>query len=163
MEVSLCVDCLFIRILYPGGAVSIISSGYERAARTFYELAIEVRARCRSSESAVLTLGLAATCVWRFRPIREETTSRCGEPVLALSSSPTWPVGRCFCLQPTPPAWHFLWPSLMVRWARLHWLMITCLLEKSPRRSVQLHLLLLEVQKQKIMRAQLDTDPVVPS
>lgn len=31
------------RILYPGGGVSIISSGYERAAKIFYELAIEVK------------------------------------------------------------------------------------------------------------------------
>lgn len=31
------------RILYPGGSVSIVSSGYERAAKIFYELAIEVK------------------------------------------------------------------------------------------------------------------------
>lgn len=31
------------RILYPGGGVSIVSSGYERAAKIFYELAIEVK------------------------------------------------------------------------------------------------------------------------
>ncbi|XP_028288628.1 gamma-glutamyl hydrolase [Parambassis ranga] len=32
-------------ILYPGGGVSIISSGYERAAKIFYELAIEANKR----------------------------------------------------------------------------------------------------------------------
>ncbi|XP_056155611.1 gamma-glutamyl hydrolase [Lampris incognitus] len=32
-------------VLYPGGGVSIISSGYERAARIFYELAIEANSR----------------------------------------------------------------------------------------------------------------------
>ncbi|XP_017269574.1 gamma-glutamyl hydrolase [Kryptolebias marmoratus] len=32
-------------ILYPGGGVSIISSGYQRAAKTFYELAIEANKR----------------------------------------------------------------------------------------------------------------------
>lgn len=32
-------------ILYPGGAVSIISSGYQRAAKIFYELAIEANNR----------------------------------------------------------------------------------------------------------------------
>ncbi|KAK5849976.1 hypothetical protein PBY51_014267 [Eleginops maclovinus] len=32
-------------ILYPGGGVSIISSGYERAAKIFYELAIEANSR----------------------------------------------------------------------------------------------------------------------
>ncbi|XP_038587894.1 gamma-glutamyl hydrolase [Micropterus salmoides] len=32
-------------ILYPGGGVSIISSGYERAAKIFYELAIEANER----------------------------------------------------------------------------------------------------------------------
>ncbi|KAM4606234.1 gamma-glutamyl hydrolase [Polymixia lowei] len=32
-------------ILYPGGAASIISSGYERAARIFYQLAIEANSR----------------------------------------------------------------------------------------------------------------------
>ncbi|XP_029001713.1 gamma-glutamyl hydrolase isoform X2 [Betta splendens] len=35
----------FDRILYPGGGVSIISSGYERAAKIFYELAIEANKR----------------------------------------------------------------------------------------------------------------------
>ncbi|XP_013856545.1 gamma-glutamyl hydrolase, partial [Austrofundulus limnaeus] len=32
-------------ILYPGGGVSIISSGYQRAAKIFYELAIEANKR----------------------------------------------------------------------------------------------------------------------
>lgn len=41
---SVPVCCVFVnRILYPGGGVSIISSGYERAAKIFYELAIEVK------------------------------------------------------------------------------------------------------------------------
>ena len=39
---SPCVSMLN-RILYPGGAASITSSGYERSARIFYELAIEVK------------------------------------------------------------------------------------------------------------------------
>ncbi|KAF3836219.1 hypothetical protein F7725_028777 [Dissostichus mawsoni] len=34
-----------VMILYPGGGVSIISSGYERAAKIFYELAIEANSR----------------------------------------------------------------------------------------------------------------------
>uniref|UniRef100_A0A3P8SBB3 folate gamma-glutamyl hydrolase n=1 Tax=Amphiprion percula TaxID=161767 RepID=A0A3P8SBB3_AMPPE len=34
-----------VMILYPGGGVSIISSGYERAAKIFYELAIEANKR----------------------------------------------------------------------------------------------------------------------
>ncbi|XP_010788500.1 gamma-glutamyl hydrolase-like, partial [Notothenia coriiceps] len=40
---SCCVSVT--RILYPGGGVSIISSGYERAAKIFYELAIEANSR----------------------------------------------------------------------------------------------------------------------
>lgn len=39
--------CFINRILYPGGGVSIISSGYERAAKIFYELAIEVKMQGR--------------------------------------------------------------------------------------------------------------------
>lgn len=31
------------RIFYPGGSASIMSSGYQRAAKVFYELAIEVK------------------------------------------------------------------------------------------------------------------------
>lgn len=41
MTQSLCVHVN--RILYPGGAANITSSGYERSARIFYELAIEVK------------------------------------------------------------------------------------------------------------------------
>lgn len=41
---SLILTVFFVyRILYPGGGVSIVSSGYERAAKIFYELAIEVK------------------------------------------------------------------------------------------------------------------------
>lgn len=32
----------FFRILFPGGGVSLVSSGYAKAARIFYRLAIEV-------------------------------------------------------------------------------------------------------------------------
>uniref|UniRef100_A0A3Q1GCL2 folate gamma-glutamyl hydrolase n=1 Tax=Acanthochromis polyacanthus TaxID=80966 RepID=A0A3Q1GCL2_9TELE len=45
VPVILCVVFLVDRILYPGGGVSIISSGYERAAKIFYELAIEANKR----------------------------------------------------------------------------------------------------------------------
>lgn len=44
------------RILYPGGGVSIVSSGYERAAKIFYELAIEVKVENTFSCSLLIML-----------------------------------------------------------------------------------------------------------
>lgn len=38
VKVHLCA----CRVLYPGGGVSLVSSGYATAAKIFYELAIEV-------------------------------------------------------------------------------------------------------------------------
>uniref|UniRef100_A0A8C9XWR3 Folate gamma-glutamyl hydrolase n=1 Tax=Sander lucioperca TaxID=283035 RepID=A0A8C9XWR3_SANLU len=63
---------LFNGILYPGGSVSIISSGYQRAAKIFYKLAIEANKRgdyfpvwgiCLGYEQlAVLTSGRRIYC-----------------------------------------------------------------------------------------------------
>lgn len=37
-------DCVFVdRILFPGGGTSIISSSYEKSAKLFYDLAIQVK------------------------------------------------------------------------------------------------------------------------
>uniref|UniRef100_A0A8C9Y0X2 folate gamma-glutamyl hydrolase n=1 Tax=Sander lucioperca TaxID=283035 RepID=A0A8C9Y0X2_SANLU len=76
-KVFLCESCLssivsVTRILYPGGSVSIISSGYQRAAKIFYKLAIEANKRgdyfpvwgiCLGYEQlAVLTSGRRIYC-----------------------------------------------------------------------------------------------------
>lgn len=51
--------CFFVnRVLYPGGGVSIISSGYERAAKIFYDLAIEVKVKTTQRSFCCVDAGL---------------------------------------------------------------------------------------------------------
>lgn len=88
----------FDRILYPGGGVSIVSSGYQRAAKIFYELAIEVRIWHFCSSISACYSWTVESNVWCFRQTRGGIISLCGAPVWDLSS---W----CFC-RVERPYWH---------------------------------------------------------
>jgi len=54
------------RVLFPGGGANITSSGYQRAAKVFYDLAIEVRKRVKCDQLQVSGLFIIY-CLWLFQ------------------------------------------------------------------------------------------------
>lgn len=71
-------------MLFPGGGADLTTSGYARAAKIFYELALQVRGARGSRADARPRGELSARL--RFRPTTRETISRCGARAWASRS-----------------------------------------------------------------------------
>ena len=74
-----CVLCC--RVLFPGGTVSLVSSGYATVGKAMVEMAVKV------TDSLSLSLTHKHTQYTHHRPTMQETISQCGAPVLGSNCS----------------------------------------------------------------------------